>query len=87
MTHIMRKIVTPWSLLSGMGNWSYAVLTEWVDPRDGSVMIGSGEPVIFNTRGEAVERAHEDVRTWPYRAEACFLNDAGKYLPLSGPQP
>lgn len=83
MTHIMRKIVLPWRLLSGMGNWSYAVLTEWVDPRDGSVMIGSGGADVFDTRDEAKDCARDAVKAWPYRAEACFLTQDGKYLPLS----
>lgn len=84
MTHIMRKVVTPWRLLSGMGNWSYAMLTEWVDPRDGSVIIGSGVPVIFDSCDEAKEAARDDVKAWPYRAEACYLHpDTGAYLPLS----
>lgn len=83
MNHIMRKVVTPWRLLSGMGNWSYAVLTEWVDPRDGSVMIGSGGAIVFDTREEADETALDAVKAWPYRAEACYLNpQTDAYIPL-----
>lgn len=79
----MRKIVMPWRPLSGLGNWSYAVLTEWVDPRDGSVMTGSGTPVVVDTRDEAEETARDAVKAWPYRAEACYLTDAGKYVALT----
>lgn len=83
MNHIMRKTVLPWHQLSGMGNWSYAVVTDWVDPRDGSVMAGSMGPQVFEDIEEAKDCARDYCKAWPYRSEACFLTDSGKYIPLS----
>lgn len=80
MNSILRYVVLPWQQLSGMGNWSYAVLTEWVDR--GVVTQGSSEPVIFNSKGAANAHARNEATAWPYRSEACYLTDNGKLIPL-----
>jgi hypothetical protein len=80
MNCILRYVVLPWRQLSGMGNWSYGVITEWVDRSE--VKPGSTPPEIFTSADEAKDYARNRAAEWPYRAEACFLNDSGKYLPL-----
>jgi hypothetical protein len=63
-----------------MGNWSYAVITEWSDR--GEIIPSSTPPKVFNCKDAAEQHAHAECASWPYRSEALFLTDAGKYLPL-----
>jgi hypothetical protein len=80
MNSILRKVVLPWRQLSGMGNWSYAVITEWSDR--GEIVPSSERPAVFCNRNAAEHHARAECASWPYRSEALFLTDAGKYLPL-----
>lgn len=81
MNSRLRYVVQPWKQLSGMGNWSYAVLTEWID-RDGATP-GSTPAEVFNSKDAAKQYARDQAAAWPYRSEMCYLTDAGKYVTLS----
>lgn len=80
MNSILRYYVLPWRQLSGMGNWSYAVLTEWIN-RDG-VTPGSAPPEVFDSKDAAKQYAKDQSAAWPYRSEVCYLTDTGKYIAL-----
>lgn len=80
MNAILRFVVTPWAVASGMGNWSYAVMTEWVG-RMNEVTPGSSEPRIFDSKDAAKAYAKQQADSWPYRSEVCYLHPTtGKYL-------
>ena len=81
MNSILRYVVLPWRQLSGMGDWSYGVITEWVDRNE--VKPGSTRPELFGSPEEAKAYARKQAAEWPYRSEACWLTDSGKYLDLS----
>ncbi len=80
MNSVLRYVVLPWQRLSGFGNWSYAVSTEWVDR--GIATPGSSPPEVFSNRLDAEKYAKEQSAAWPYRSEACYLTDVGKYVEL-----